>query len=120
MDPSWGTFIGGLGVGSIAAAALQHYLARRAWAQNTRFVEVRDAFTGVLAAIAKMDQEGKDLSPATPANYQMWQVRVQLVASEEVIAALASWRDAEPNTEERNGRLAALFQAMRRDLGIAR
>ena len=118
MDSSWVTFIGGLGVGSIAAAAFQHYLARRAWAQSTRFVELRDAFTGVLTAIARLDHEGEDVSPDALANYEMWKVRVQLVASKDVIAALATWRDPEPNTDERNRRLAALFQAMRRDLGI--
>jgi len=46
--------------------------------------------------------------------------RVQLVASTAVLALLKTWRDFDPDTPERVAGVAALLEAMRRDLGIAK
>ncbi|MGC3872197.1 hypothetical protein ACPF7Z_02870 [Halomonas sp. GXIMD04776] len=57
MESSWALFLGGLGVGSALTAFIQHILAQRAKQQDLRLSELKEAFTGFLAAFAKMNEE---------------------------------------------------------------
>jgi len=111
---------GGLGLGTIATTLIQQIFLRRAKAEDTRLAMRSEAFADLLAAISKLDKLGGDPTTEVEAEYALCVARVQLVASKAVLALLKTWRDFDPDTPERVAGVAALLEAMRRDLGIAK
>lgn len=86
METSWAVFLGGLGLGSVATSIVQHILARSAKKADTLVNERKEAFTGYLAALAKINEN--DHSRENLANYGLWVARVQLVAAPGVSQAI--------------------------------
>lgn len=115
-DTSWAVFLGGLGVGSAVTAFVQHYLARRAKAADTRLNELKEAFSGYLAALAELNKSG---SRENQVNYGLWVARVQLVASSVVVKAIEGIRATEPGTPDRSAAIDRALAAMRNDLGVS-
>lgn len=115
-DTSWAVFLGGLGVGSAVTAFVQHYLARRAKAADTRLYELKEAFSGYLAAFAELDKSG---NRENQVNYSLWVARVQLVASPAVVKAIEGIRATEPGTPDRSAAVDRALATMRSDLRIS-
>ena len=118
MEQSWAVFLGGLGVGSAVTAFVQHALARRAKQQDLRLAELKEAFTGFLAAFAKMNED--DGSRENQVNFGLWVARIQLVASPKVSACIETMRKTNPNSNHRTAAIDAMLVEMRGDLGIGR
>ena len=118
METSWAVFLGGLGVGSAVTAIVQHSLARRAKRQDMRLAELKEAFTGFLAAFAKMNED--DTSRENQVNFALWAARIQLVASPEVSASIEAVKDSSPHSAQRSMTIDKMLEAMRNDLGIGR
>ena len=120
MEQSWAVFLGGLGIGSAVTSALtalvQHSLARRAKQQDLRMIELKEAFTGFLAAYAKMNEN--DTSRENQVNFGLWVARIQLVASSKVSASIEAVKQTKANSEARGAAIDAMLLAMRKDLGI--
>ncbi len=120
MEQSWAVFLGGLGIGSAITSAVtalvQHSLARRAKQQDLRMTELKEAFTGFLAAYAKMNEN--DASRENQVNFGLWVARIQLVASSKVSASIEAVKQTKANTEARGATIDAMLLAMRKDLGI--
>ena len=116
IDTSWAVFLGGLGIGSAVTAFVQHYLARRAKTADTRLSELKEAFSGYLAALADLNTSN---SREYQVKYGLWVARVQLVASHEVAQSIEAIRDTQPFTPERTAAIDRAIAAMRKDLGIS-
>jgi hypothetical protein len=122
MDQPWtliSALAGGLGIGSLLTAFIQHVLARKAASEATRFAERKEAFRTLLAVIADLDRLRGDSTTEVEIKYRLAVAHVQLVASKAVLAAVDTWREPAPNTQDRTDRVNALIDAMRRDLGVA-
>jgi hypothetical protein len=111
--------LAGVGVGTIAAAFTQHFLARRGKEEDVKFAERKEAFSRLLVAIAALDRLMGDSTNEAEVEYAHAAAHVQLVGSKAVVEYLATWRDTDPGTPERNQRIESLLRAMRRDLGVA-
>jgi len=118
MDQSWAVFLGGLGVGSAITAFVQHSLARRAKQHDLRIAELKEAFTGFLAAFAKMNEN--DTSRENQVNFGLWVARIQLVASPNVSSRIEAVKKTKPNSAQRTEAIDAMLGEMRNDLGIGR
>ena len=118
MDQSWAVFVGGLGLGSAITAFVQHSLARRAKLQDLQITELKEAFTGFLAAFAKMAED--DVSLQNKATFSLWVARVQLVASSDVNLSVEALKNTPPNSSSRRAATDLMLLAMRRDLGLSR
>lgn len=118
MEPSWAVFLGGLGVGSAVTAFVQHALARRAKQQDLRLAELKEAFTGFLAALAKMTEN--DGSRENQVNFGLWVARIQLVASPKVSECVEAVKETDPNSAQRTSAIDKMLMEMRDDLGIGR
>jgi hypothetical protein len=112
-------WLGGLGIGGLATAVIQHLLSRRDSKESLRFSEKKEAFTRLLSALADLDRLEGDSTVHAEATYALAVAHVQLVASERVLRALNAWRHHDPGSSERNKHLRELVSAMRQDLGIA-
>ncbi|MGY2906981.1 hypothetical protein [Bradyrhizobium sp. URHC0002] len=113
------TGLGGLGIGGLVTAVMQHLLSRRASKESLRFSERKEAFARLLSAIADLDRLEGDSTAHAEATYSLAVAHVQLVASERVLCALKAWRDPDPGSPERDKHMLELVSAMRQDLGIA-
>ena len=118
MEQSWAVFLGGLGLGSAVTAFVQHALARRAKQQDLRLAELKEAFTGFLAAFAKMNEN--DSSRENQVNFGLWVARIQLVASPKVSACIEAVKKTSPSSGQRTAAIDAMLAEMRNDLGIGR
>jgi hypothetical protein len=118
MEQSWAVFLGGLGVGSAVTAFVQHALARHAKQQDLRMSELKEAFTGFLAAFAKMKEN--DASRENQANFGLWVARVQLVASPSVSNCIDTVIHSQPNSAARTTAFDAMLLEMRKDIGIGK
>ncbi len=116
MEQSWAVFLGGLGVGSAVTAFVQHALARRAKHQDLRLTELKEAFTGFLAAFAKMNEN--DSLRENQVAFGLWVARIQLVASPKVSACIEAVKQTSPNSGQRTAAIDAMLKEMRNDLGI--
>jgi len=116
---SWiGTFVGGLGIGSALGAIIQYFLARRATLEERSFSLKKEAYAGLLTAIAEMDKAPEDTNAS--ANYELWVAHCQLVAPPHVNTLIFKWRSDESLKRNEGAPLNELLNAMRKDLGIAR
>ena len=106
----------GSAVTSAVTALVQHSLARRAKQQDLRMTELKEAFTGFLAAYAKMNEN--DASRENQVNFGLWEARIQLVASSKVSASIEAVKRTKANTAARGAAIDAMLLAMRKDLGI--
>lgn len=118
MESSWAVFLGGLGVGSAVTAFVQHALARRAKQEDLRLAELKEAFTGFLAAFAKMNEN--DSSRENQVNFGLWVARIQLVASPKVSTCIERVKETSPRSPQRATAIDAMLAEMRSDLGIGR
>ena len=103
------------GLGSIATALIQSLLARNAAKNERSFREKQAAYVGLLEAYHRAAVEGTD---ETSKLFAYWQMRCELVASEDVRNAVR--RIIETN-DDRLGREKAdrdMKTAMRADLGF--
>jgi hypothetical protein len=107
--------LGGLGIGSLLASLITHWIGRRASIQDRWYQERREAYLGLLqslhdAAVAPSD--------ATAKSYALWQTRCELFGS--LAVARFAQRIVETNDGPRSERDAVfrnLLAAMRTDLG---
>ncbi|MCO6440775.1 MAG: hypothetical protein J5I81_06735 [Nitrococcus mobilis] len=109
-------FLGGLGVGSILTAVVQHWLARRGKKDDTRFTERKTAFDGLLASYAALAEGWSDQKAK---QFALWEAKVQLVASPATVDALKRLKASDPGTSARTKAHDDLMAAMRVDLKVA-
>lgn len=110
-------FLGGLGVGTVLTALVQHWLSRHGKKEDTRFSERKAAFEGLLAAYASLAEGWSDKKAK---RFAMWEGRVQLVASAATVDALKRLKASNPGSDERTRAHDDLMAAMRRDLEVAK
>lgn len=105
------------GLGTIATALVQSWLAQRAKLDDRRFQEKQAAYTGLLEAYHRAAVEG---TVEAGKAFAYWQMRCELVASTEVrdaIRRIVATNDDRPARETAH---EAMQEAMRADLGITR
>lgn len=106
--------IAGLGLGSLLKSVADHFMARRASANDRWYQEKREAFLGLLnalheAAVHPSDEHTK--------NYALWQTRCELFGSVDVVKFAQRIVDTNDSPrEERNEAFRNLIDAVRRDL----
>lgn len=101
--------IGGLGLGSLLTALLNHLVSRRAVVTDRRYQEKQEAYLGLLNALHQAAVKPSDENSKA---YALWQVRCELFGS----AAVAKYaqRMTETNDaprDERNAVYASLIQS---------
>lgn len=118
--------VGAFGIGSMFTTVLQHVLTARGHTADRRYLELRESFTGLLQSIAEMDRvaelgEERTVADDTRANsaFSYWVARVELVASDDVVALVRRWRDSS-DEDEMNRTIGALLDVMRGYLGVAK
>lgn len=111
------TFLGGLGVGSVLTAVVQHWLARRGKGADTRFAERKAAFDGLLAAYAGLAEGWSDQKAK---QFALWESKVQMVASSATVDAIKRLKASDPGSTARDKAHDELMAAMRADLGVVR
>lgn len=106
--------IGGLGIGSVLTAIINHFITRRAVATDRLYAEKREAYVGLLnalhqAAVHPTDENAK--------HFALWQTRCELFGSKEVATFAQRIVDTDSGPrEERNTAFRALLDAMKADL----
>ena len=105
--------LGGLGLGSILATAVQTYLSRRHASHEKRYSEKRRAYLGLLRALYANEVEG-----SSPKLFGHWLNRVSLFGDPEVFRYGQQMITTDPGTPERKEVFRQLLSAMRRDLGV--
>ena len=118
MDQSWAVFLGGLGFGSAITACVQHSLTRMGKRQDLILVELKEAFTGFLAAFAKLNEN--DASRENQVNFALWVARIQLVASSRVNVCIQTLQQTKSHSSQRATAINEMLKEMRSDLGISR
>lgn len=116
MENSWALLLGGAGIGTILTSIVQHFLAQQARKNDLRFSELKEAYTGLLAAVGKLNESD---SRENQVGFGMWAARVQLVGSPAVTACIEEMRKTDPHTASRGKAIDNMLREMRRDLGIA-
>ncbi len=109
---------GGLGVGSLLTQLFQHLLDKSAKKEERRIEELKDAFSGLLTAMAKVIQNPN--SKEHQIEFALWEARVQLVASPKISQLIEDMKSTQPHSEKRGIAVNAMIQAMRNELGIAK
>ncbi len=76
----------GLGIGSLLSVALQYYFNERSKSKTLAFQEKKEAFIGLLnayhqAAVRPSDENSK--------NFAYWQIRCELISTEQTRKAIA-------------------------------
>lgn len=108
-------FLGGLGLGAVLPAVIQHFLLQRAKSFDTRISERKSAFDGFLVALTALEKHG---SRENQLDFALWEARIKLVASDKVIDAIIALKVTEPGTSSRKTQVDAVLEAVRHDLGI--
>jgi len=109
---------GGLGIGAIISQIISHVLAQRAKKDERRIDELKEVFSGLLAAQAKVIQSSN--SKEHQIDFALWEARVQLVASPEVSRRISDMKETAPHSVERQLAIDEMLNAMRAELGIAK
>lgn len=109
---------GGFGIGAIISQVVQYLLAQRAKKTERRTEELKEAFSGLLAAQASVIKSSNLMEHQI--EFALWEARVQLVASPELSKRIGEMKATDPYSEDRQVAIDALLQAMRNELGIAK
>jgi hypothetical protein len=109
-------FLGGVGAGSVATAIVQHYLARRAHKHDLLQKERSEVYNGLLQALEAL--ETKD-SRENAKRFGFWVARAEIVASQELLDAIAVMRATTPHSTERTSSISRKLRAMRADRGVS-
>ena len=109
---------GGFGIGAIISQIVQYFLAQRAKKDERRITELKEVFSGLLAAQAKVIQNSN--SKEHQIEFALWEARVKLVASPEVSKRIEEMKFTNPNTKEREIAINTMVEKMRTELGIAK
>ena len=112
METILGIFAG-LGVGSILTTIIQFCFKTKSEKRERLYQEKKKSYIGLLnalhtAAVAPSERHAKE--------YALWQMRCDLVGSEEVIKAAADIAETLPGTKERHKFFEMLISSMRKDL----
>lgn len=111
-----GYLIGGLGIGSVITAIVNHFTGRRAVTRDRLYAEKREAYLGLLGAL---HQAAVKPSDENSKSFALWQTRCELFGSADV--ARFAQRIVDTNDaprEERNAAFRSLIDAMKKDLAV--
>ena len=106
--------IGGLGIGTLITALVNHIIARRAVTSDRLYAEKREAYLGLLNAL---HQAAVHPSNENSKHFALWQTRCELFGSDAVAAQ--AQRMVETNDgprEHRDIAFRALVEAMKADM----
>jgi hypothetical protein len=107
--------IGGLGIGTLLAQIMTHFMTRRASIGDRLYQEKREAYLGLLSALHVAATHPSDESSKA---YALWQTRCALFGSTDVMTAAQEIVDTNDGPlERRNAAFHKLLRAMRVDLG---
>ncbi|HZJ81361.1 MAG TPA: hypothetical protein VFC95_01560 [Guyparkeria sp.] len=109
---------GGFGVGAIISQIVQYLLAQRAKKAERRTEELKEVFSGLLAAQASVIKNSNSMEHKI--EFALWEARVQLVASPEISKRIEEMKATGPHSDDRQIAIDAMLQAMRNELGIAK
>jgi hypothetical protein len=111
---NWAELIGGLGIGSLIASVVTHFMARRATANDRWYQEKREAYLGLLSAL---HEAAVRPSNANSKAYALWQTRCDLFGSPTVSRYVQRIIDTNDGPQEaRHEAFDGLVKAMRDDL----
>ena len=110
------SFLGGLGVGSVITVIVKHVLEQNSKKKDIWIKEYKEACDGLLDSYREAALDSSDKSQKAFAH---WEVRLQLLASEEVIDAVKRLKESDPGSKERIKAHKDMISGMRKDLGIA-
>lgn len=110
--------VGGFGIGAIVSQIIQYFLVERSKRNDRRIEELKEAFSNLLATQAKLIKSSN--SQEHQIGFELWEARVQLIGSLEVIKSIEVMKYAEPNTTACREAMKCMLEAMRVDLDIAR
>lgn len=115
--------LGAFGIGTMFTTVVQHLLTARSHAEDRSYLELRECFAGLLQSIAELDRvaglgerKSVDDDVRAESSFNYWVARVELVASDDVVAPVRRWRDS---TDE-NRTLEEVLGVMRKQLGVAK
>jgi len=114
-------FLSAFGLGAIVSTVIQGWLSQRAYLRQRAFAEKKESYVGYLDALHRSEVEG---GPDAALFVGHWENRIALVGSPAAIAACERVRRTNPLNgtahPERPAAMAALKEAMRIDIGVAR
>jgi hypothetical protein len=107
--------IGGLGIGTLLAQIVTHFMTRRASIRDRLYQEKREAYLGLLNALHNAATNPSDENSKA---YALWQTRCALFGSTDVMMAAQEMVETNDGpSERRNAAFQKLLRAMRVDLG---
>lgn len=109
---------GGFGIGSIISQIVQYLLAQRLKKAERRTDELKQVFSGLLAAQASVIKNSN--STEHQIEFALWEARVQLVASPKVSKRIQEMKATAPHSDDRQVAIDAMLQTMRNELGITK
>ncbi|HUJ09165.1 MAG TPA: hypothetical protein VL171_04000 [Verrucomicrobiae bacterium] len=109
-------FVGGLGIGSIAVAIVNHLLGRKAKHQDAAFAARKEAIDGLLQAY-----RDASVSPTEEVlkRFGYWEAQINIVCSERLSQAVEKLKLSAPGTSEREEADREMRKAMRDELKLA-
>jgi len=108
-------FLSVFGLGAIVAALIQAWLHHKSYISKQNFQEKKEAFVGLLEAYHRAAVENTDEAAK---NFAYWQMRCELVSSENVRDVIQKIVDTNNNKKERFIAHEELKHVLRKDLGI--
>ncbi len=113
-------FLSAFGLGAVVTALTQAWLSNRAYISKRNFEEKKESYIGYLDAMHQSEIEQSDNAAK---NVGLWNNRIELVGSRNVIIACQKIQKTNPTSEamhpDRPQALANLKTQMRNDLGVA-
>ncbi|WP_126166891.1 hypothetical protein [Shewanella khirikhana] len=109
---------GGLGIGSLLTQAVLHFLQRKSKKDDVRTERLEQAFASLLVAYTDVIKNADDRNHQL--TFAMWEARIQLIASDNVVKSIQILKQTAPHTPARGDALEKMIAAMRNDLGIAK
>lgn len=111
------SILGLLSIGSLLTVLSQHLLNIGVRSADRLFAERKEAFVGFLTAYTDL---GQGITREREGAFAYWDVRVQLVASQNVLNALNTLQNTKRDSEERLQAHNNLVKTMRQDLRIVK
>ena len=106
--------IGGLGIGSLLTALVNHIIARRAVTSDRLYAEKREAYLGLLNAL---HQAAVHPSNENSKQYALWRTRCDLFGSTAVVEQAQEMVETNDGPREnRHAAFRSLVDAMKADL----
>ncbi|MBN4078546.1 hypothetical protein JYT96_00905 [Gammaproteobacteria bacterium AH-315-C21] len=110
------TFLSGLGLGGVITFLIKHSLEQKSKLKEMWLLNYKETCDGLLNSYKQVALSG---SQSALKEFAYYQLKLQLYANNEVLAASEKLKVSMPGTNERDIAVENLLRAMRNDLGLA-